>query len=133
MLFRSLIGIFCRILGGIASAVEMRAAIAWSYLPGITAATVSIAVVLLGAVDPPEFKPGHLPVMTGSTIELMLLNGVLIGWGVVVQLNCIGEVNRFSAWRALCAILLLIASLVVLILVVVYLTGGASRSAMAIG
>ena len=128
-----LVGIFCRILGGIASAVEMRAAIAWSYFPGITAATLSIAVVVLGAVNPPQFKPSHLPVMTGSTIELMLLNGVLLGWGVVVQLSCIGEVNRFSAWRALCAILLLIASSVVLVLLVVYLTGGASRSAMAIG
>lgn len=128
-----LVGIFCRVLGGVASAVEMRAALAWSYLPGITAATVSIAVVLLGAVDPPEFKPGHLPVVTGSTIELVLLNGVLVGWGVVVQLKCIGEVNRFSAWHALCAILLLIASLVVLTLLVAYLMGGASRSAMAIG
>ena len=128
-----LLGFFCRILGGVSSAIEMRAALAWSHLPGITAATVSIALVLLGTVSPPEFKHSRLPVMTGSTIELMLLNAVLIGWGVVVQLNCVGEVNRFSAWRALGAILLMIATLSLLILLVAYFTGGLSHSAMATG
>jgi xanthosine utilization system XapX-like protein len=128
-----LVGFFCRILGGVSSAIEMRAALAWSHVPGITAATVSIALVLLGTVSPPEFKHSRLPVMTGSTIELMLLNAVLIGWGVVVQLNCIGEVNRFSAWRALGAIVLMIATLSVLILLFAYFTGGLSHSAMATG
>ena len=128
-----LLGFFCRILDGVSSAIEMRAALAWSHLPGITAATVSIALVLLGTVSPPEFKHSRLPVMTGSTIELMLLNAVLIGWGVVVQLNCVGEVNRFSAWRALGAILLMIATLSLLILLVAYFTGGLSHSAMATG
>ena len=64
--------------------------------------------------------------------ELMLVNAVLIGWGVAVQLNCIGEVNRFSAWRALAAILLMIATLTVLILLVAYFAGGLSHSAVAI-
>jgi xanthosine utilization system XapX-like protein len=126
-----LVGIFCRILGGVSSAIEMRAALAWSHVPGITAATVSIALVLFGAVNPPEFKHSRLPVMTGSTIELMLVNAALIGWGVAVQLNCIGEVNRFSAWRALAAILLMIATLALLLLFVAYFTGGLSHSAVA--
>ena len=128
-----LVGFFCRILGGVSSAIEMRAALAWSHVPGITAALVSIALVLFGAVSSPEFRHSRLPVMTGSTIELMLVNGVLIGWGVAVQLNCIGEVNRFSAWRALGAIVLMIASLAVLILLVAYFTGGLSHSAIATG
>ena len=128
-----LVGIFCRILGGVSSAIEMRTALAWSRLPGITATIVSIALVLFGAVNPPEFKHSRLPVMTSSTIELMLVNAVLIGWGVAVQLNCIGEVNRFSAWRALGSIVLMIASLSVLILLVAYFTGGLSRSAIATG
>jgi len=126
-----LVGFFCRILGGVSTAIEMRAALAWSHVPGITAATLSIVLVLFGTVSPPEFKHSRLPVMTGSTIELMLLNAVLIGWGVVVQLNCIGEVNRFSAWRALGAILLMITTVSVLILLVAYFTGGLSHSAMA--
>jgi xanthosine utilization system XapX-like protein len=128
-----LIGIFCRVLDGVSSSLEMRTALAWSHVPGIAAAAISIALVLSGAVNPPEFKHSRLPVMTGSTIELLLVNAVLIGWGVVVQLNCIGEVNRFSAWRALGAILLMIASLSVLILLVAYFAGGLSRTAMATG
>jgi len=128
-----LLGIFCRILGGLSSAIEMRAALAWSHVPGITAAAVSIALVLFDTINPPEFKHGRLPEMTGSTIELMLINLVLVGWGVVVQLNCIGEVNRFSAWRALGAILLMIATLSILILLVAYFAGGLSHSAMSTG
>ena len=128
-----LFGIFCRILGGVSSAIEMRAALAWSYIPGVTAATISIALVLFGAVNPPEFKHSRLPVMTGSTIELALVNAVLIGWGVIVQLNCIGEVNRFSAWRSLAAILLMLAVLAVLILLVAYLAGGLPHGAVATG
>jgi hypothetical protein len=128
-----LIGMSCRILGGVSSALEMRTALAWSHVPGITAAALSIALVLFGAVDPPEFKHHRLPVMSGPTIELLLVNVVLISWGVVVQLNCIGEVNRFSAWRALGAILLLIATLSVLILFVAYFAGGLSHAAMATG
>jgi xanthosine utilization system XapX-like protein len=128
-----LIGIFCRILDGVSSALEMRTALAWSHVPGITAAALSIALVLFGAVNPPEFKHHGLPVMTGSTIELLVVNVVLIGWGVVVQLNCIGEVNRFSAWRALGAILLMTATLSALILFVAYFTGGLTHSAMATG
>src|SRR5215831_17456067 len=85
-----LVGIFCRILGGVSSAIEMRAALAWSSIPGITAAALSIALLFLGAVSPPEFRHGRLPVMTGSTVELGVLNALLIGWGVVVQLKCIG-------------------------------------------
>jgi hypothetical protein len=126
-----LIGTFCRILGGVSSALEMRTALAWSHIPGITAAALSLALVLFGVVNPPEFKHHRLPVMSGSTIELLLVNVVLIGWGVVVRLNCIGEVNRFSAWRALGAILLLIATLSGLIMFVAYFTGGLSHSAMA--
>jgi hypothetical protein len=128
-----LVGFFCRILGGVSSAIEMRAALAWSHVPGITAALVSIALVLSGALDPPEFRHSRLPVMTGSTIELMLVNAVLIGWGIAVQLNCIGEVNRFSAWRALGAIVLMIASVAVLLLLIAYFTGGLSRAAIATG
>jgi Yip1 domain len=128
-----LVGFFCRILGGVSSAIELRAALAWSHVPGITAALVSIALVLFGAVNPPEFRHSRLPVMTGSTVELMLVNAVLIGWGVAVQLNCIGEVNRFSAWRALGAIVLMIASLAVLLLIVAYFTGGVSHGAIATG
>jgi len=119
-----LVRIPCRILGGVASLVEMRAALAWSSVPGITAASASILLVLFGVLSPPEFRHGRIPVMSGSTIELGLLNFALTLWGFIVQMKCIGEVNRFSAWRALAAVLLLIAALAALVVLIVLVAGG---------
>jgi len=123
-----LIRVFCRLLGGVSSPAEMRAALAWANIPGITAATVSIALVLLGVLSPPEFKHGRIPVMSGSTIELGLINFVLALWGFVVQMKCIGEVNRFSAWRAFAAVLLIAGIVAALILLVAFLAGGFPHS-----
>ena len=119
-----LIRVFCRILGGIASLADMRAALAWSTVPGIAAASASILLVLLGVLSPPEFKHSKIPVMTGSTIELGLLNFTLTLWGFIVQMKCIGEVNRFSAWRAFGAVVLMVAALAALVVLIVFLARG---------
>jgi hypothetical protein len=119
-----LVGVFCRALGGVASSIELRAALAWSSIPGITATALSIAAVLLGVINPPHFGHHLMPKMNGSTAELGLLNGVLIFWGFIVQLKCIGEVNRFSAWRAFTAIILIAVALTVLLILLVYLAQG---------
>jgi hypothetical protein len=119
-----LVGVFCRALGGVASSIELRAALAWSSIPGITATALSIAAVLLGVINPPHFGHHLMPKMNGSTAELGLLNGVLIFWGFIVQLKCIGEVNRFSAWRAFTAIILIAIALTVLLILLVYLAQG---------
>jgi hypothetical protein len=94
------------ILGGAATSVEVRAALAWSRIPGIAAALISIAAILAGAAAPPAFMDGHLPAMTPSVVELGFVNFVLGVWSFVVMLKCVGEVHRFSAWRALGAILI---------------------------
>ena len=122
-----LVRVPCRILGGVAALAEMRAALAWSSVPGITAASASILLVLFGVLSPPEFKHGRVPVMTGSTVELGLLNFALTLWGFIVQMKCIGEVNRFSAWRAFAAVVLLVGSLAVLVVVIVLVAGGMSH------
>ncbi|HKN01570.1 MAG TPA: YIP1 family protein [Candidatus Binataceae bacterium] len=119
-----LIGLACRVLGGVASSLELRAALAWGNLPEITATALTIAVVLLGLVSPPEIRHGGLRWTTGAKIDLTLLNGSLGIWGIVLQMKCLGEVNRFSAWRALGAVVLTIAVLVVAVLLFVYFEGG---------
>jgi len=126
------IRLFCRLLGGVASNLEMRTAIAWSSIPGITASIASITLVLLGILSAPEFRHSMMPVMTASTTELGLLNAVLLVWGFIVQLQCIGEVNRFSAWRAFGAILLMAAVLAALLLMLVLL-GGMPHHGMSMG
>ncbi|SRR5579885_493934 len=116
-----LLGLFCRLLGGIASSLQMRAALAWASIPDITATVLSVTAVVAGVLDPPHFHHGRMPIITGSTVELGLLNGVFVLWGLVVQMKCVGEVNRFSAWRALGAVLLMAGVVVALVLGVVFL------------
>ena len=94
------------LLGGVASRVEVRAAIAWSQVPGIAAEIVLLIAVLLGVPIPRSAAPGTLPQIDPAFYKVMVVEGVLGFWGFIVWLKCIGEVHRFSAWRALAAILI---------------------------
>jgi Yip1 domain len=94
------------LLGGTATTAEVRAALAWSGIPGMVGAALSIAAVVAGLAVPPAISTGHFPQLTGSLMMFGLLNGVLGIWGFVVALKCIGEVHRFSAWRALSAVVI---------------------------
>jgi Yip1 domain len=87
----------CHILGGTAQAVEVRAALAWSQVPGLYFAVVMIIAAVLGLYTPPA-PPAVSP--------LSLVESIVGFWVFVVSLKCLGEVQRFSAWRALGAILL---------------------------
>jgi Yip1 domain len=93
------------LLGGVANRVEMRAALAWSQVPAITAEIALLIAVLLG-VPTPHPAPGTLMRIDPAFYKVMVLEGVLGIWGLVVSLKCIGEVHRFSAWRALAATLI---------------------------
>jgi hypothetical protein len=115
--------LFCRMLGGVAGAAEMRAAMAWSTVPAITASIISIASVLAGTVTPPRFTQSGIHFVDRSSIELGLLNFVLLMWGFVVELKCVGEVNRFSAWRSLGALLMMIGVTVAILLLVLFAAG----------
>ena len=102
------------LLGGVASRVEVRAALAWSQMPAIAAEVILLMAVLQGIpiphptaaamlqIDPPFYKVG-------------VVEGVLAIWGSIVGLYCIAEVHRFSAWRAFCTTLIpaLIAMVVI--------------------
>ena len=94
------------LLGGVASRVEVRAAMAWSQVPGIAAGIVLLIAVLLGVPIPRSATPGTLPQIDPAFYKVMVVEGVLGFWGFIVWLKCIGEVHRFSAWRALAAILI---------------------------
>ncbi len=118
-----------RAIGGVGRALEMRAAIAWSEIPTITAAGASIIALLLGLMTPPIVGINGLPKMGQPLIELGGVHFVLGVWGFVVSLKCIGEVHKFSAWRALLAVLivaLFAAAILGLIILVSYLSRGGS-------
>lgn len=91
--------------GGVASRVEVRAALAWSQVPAIAAGIVLLIAVLLG-VQVSHTTPGTLSQIEPAFYKVMVVEGVLGFWGFIISLKCIGEVHRFSAWRALAATLI---------------------------
>ncbi len=93
------------LLGGVASAVEVRAALAWSQVPAIVAEIILLVTVLMG-VPLPVPTPGQLPHVDPAFYKILLVEAIFGLWGLVIALKCIGEVHRFSAWRALVTILI---------------------------
>jgi hypothetical protein len=102
------------LLGGIATSVDVRAALAWSQVPAIVAEIILLFALFAG-VPMPKMLPGRLPLIDPAFYKVMVVEGVLGIWGFIVSLKCVGEVHRFSAWRAFAAIL--IPPIIVLIIV----------------
>jgi hypothetical protein len=110
------------LLGGVASRVEMRAAMAWSQIPGIAAEIVLLVAVLTG-VPVPQAMGGASPHIDPAFYKILFIEVVLALWGGIVGLYCIAEVHRFSAWRAFCTTLipgLIVMIVLALIFFVVY-------------
>ena len=91
------------LLGGTASRVEVRTALAWSQVPTIVVAII-LMLALFAGVPIPKVLPGQLPQIDPAFYKVMVVVGVLGIWGFVINLKCLGEVHRFSAWRAFGAI-----------------------------
>jgi hypothetical protein len=109
-------------LGGVGSYAEVRAALAWSRVPVIVAVTIGILAILVGT-DGPMLGAES----SGSGTSLLLLHGALVLWGFVVMLKCVGEVHRFSAWRAFGSILMIVLALVLILVAILLLLGGVGR------
>jgi hypothetical protein len=102
------------LLGGSATNVEVRAALAWSQVPAIVAEIILLFALFAG-VPMPKMLPGRLPLIDPAFYKVMVVEGVLGIWGFIISLKCVGEVHRFSAWRAFVAIL--IPPIIVLVIV----------------
>ena len=109
ILFLYIIGAVFRwsgsLLGGTATSVEVRAAQAWSQVPAIVAEII-LMLALFAGIPMPKMLPGRLPLIDPAFYKVMVVEGVLGIWAIVISLKCLGEVHRFSAWRALAAILI---------------------------
>jgi hypothetical protein len=113
------------LLGGTATNVEVRAALAWSQIPVIASALVLLAALLMG-VPIPQMTSGHLPHIDPAFFKVMAVTVALSIWSLVIHLKCLAEVHRFSAWRALGAVLIplgiLAGSVAVLVLLFIFAT-----------
>ncbi|MGA9722346.1 MAG: YIP1 family protein [Candidatus Binatus sp.] len=92
------------LLGGTAKAVEVRAAIAW---PSVLTIVIALASFVVGFLAPPPSQPPASPSMNAalqywrSILPYLIISAPLWLWWWIVSLKCLGEVHRFSAWRAL--------------------------------
>ena len=126
------IGLSCRWLGGRANSTEVRAALAWCGVP--TLATIPIWLLQLGIFGREMFT-SEMPSVEANPMLSILVVGtgiveVILGiWSFVILLKMLGEVEGFSAWKALGALLLLmlaiIVPLVILAVVVLFVFTGA--------
>jgi Yip1 domain len=110
-----------RALGGAGTSQTVRAAVAWSEVPQICLAIVFLAI-LLGTGVWQAIVPS-IPDPNGASAagQFTLTRGVeaiISIWSFVVFLHCLGQVHRFSAWRALGAVLMPVAALIAVAVVV---------------
>ncbi|MGD0120626.1 MAG: YIP1 family protein [Candidatus Binatus sp.] len=87
-----------RLLGGTATSLEVRAAIAWGHIPIVLASIFGIVA----------FRPGSSAPCSKCGFGFFLLTAfvVLVLWCFVLLIKCVSEVHRFSAWRGLGAVVL---------------------------
>ncbi len=125
-----LLGLTGRWLGGQADSVEVRAALAWPMVPMLASIPIlGIQLALIGheifTSQTPylEAHPG-LGIVLAATGVLEVVLGI---WSFVVLLKCVGEVQGFSAWRALGAMfvagLLIIVPLILLVVLILVARG----------
>ena len=98
-----------RLLGGSARPAEIRAAIAWSGVPYVASMLLWIPELLLfGEELFTEATPrlDAAPELQGLLLVFVAVELTAALWAFVAFLKCLGEVQGFSAWRALLNLLL---------------------------
>ncbi len=111
-------------LGGTATQLEVRAAVAWAQVPVIAALAIGILSILLGTGAPmvPFGGAQH-----GTSASVSLLHGIFGIWSFILTLKCVAEVHRFSVWRALGALLLIVVGIAAALIVLLFALGGLGR------
>ena len=126
-------------LGGKATQEQIRAAYAWSYIPIIAAIALYVPLFMFYGFD--LFNYQHttfsdslpmVPVQSGVAFGIIAIAEVVLNvWSFVIALHCLGQVQGFSAWRALgnqalTALVLLVPIAIIMFLFIVLVVSRAS-------
>lgn len=117
-------------LGGTADYRNIRAAMAWANVPVIWALPLVIPqLALFGSEVFMSEKPniGASGSLTAAYIGFRLIDIVIALWTLVLFLQCLGQVQGFSAWKALGNMLLSALMVAIPVALITYMlgTGGA--------
>nr|WP_315022502.1 Yip1 family protein [uncultured Aminipila sp.] len=120
-------------IGGKGSTEHIRAAITWGSIPYIIVSVLWIPELILYGE---ELFTTATPTIDASIslsmllIALGMIEFVFSIWSVIVGLKCLGEVQGFSAWKALgnsiLAGLVILVPVIIVIILIVITIGGAS-------
>ena len=108
-------------LGGVASHAQVRAAYSWAHVPIIVGVSLGIASILLGTGGP-LFSRGADTESASATVSI--LQFIFAVWTFVVVLKGVGEVHRFSAWRTLASMLLIIVAILAMLVAIFLVARG---------
>jgi hypothetical protein len=108
-----------RWLGGSASGEEVRCSVAWGSVPAVWGSILWVPAIALTGSG--LFK-SEMPESIGQIAVLMALALLIVQvataiWSLITGLHCLGEVQGFSAWRALGNMIL--AGVIVMVPVIV--------------
>jgi Yip1-like protein len=112
------IAVTCRPFGGRADSTEVRAALAWSSVPLLATVPLWIMrIVFLGREMFTAAKPSLYtnPALIILVFVTVIPEFVLSIWWLVVTLKALGEVQRFSAWKALGSVLVLVSIFILMV------------------
>lgn len=106
-------------LGGEADPDELRHVVVWSQLPNIAAAAITLPVMLMmfgaRALAPATLTADGLSMWPAlAVIVLALVEIGAVCWGFVLHTGMLAEVQRFSVWRALLSIIILLIPLLLM-------------------
>jgi hypothetical protein len=121
------VGLSGRWLGGRADSEEVRAALAWSAAP--TLVVIPIWIIQLAVFGHEMFTSATPSVEANPALYILVITTAvaefaLAIWSFVILLKTLGEVQGFSAWRALGSMLLITLIILIpfIILVIVVLS-----------
>ena len=98
-----------RWIGGKGSFQTIRTAVAWSNVPNIVTILTKIVLLLVfgGAIFYRQFaETSFIGFQAGIVFIVFLIQAVASIWGFVILLQGLGEVQGFSAWKALLNVLI---------------------------
>lgn len=95
-------------LGGVASQKEVRAAVAWSSVPMIELSLVvwPLQLLLFGHENFRSNTPRIDALSPTISVAILSVGVFVLVWSSVVGIKCFSEVNRFSTWKAVRALLM---------------------------